>query len=80
MRIGDYIEFEINGNGFLKQMVRNIVGTFLQIEMGLRHEDSISSLLTSRERLQAGPSVQPQGLYLTRVYYPAELDNLAVPL
>ena len=80
MKVGDYIEFEINGDGFLKQMVRNIVGTFLQIELGLRKEDSISSLLTSKERMQAGPSVQPQGLYLTRVYYPAELDNLAVPL
>jgi len=80
MKKGDYIEFEINGNGFLKQMVRNIVGTFLQIEMGLRAEDSIEGLLNSKERMQAGPSVQPQGLYLTHVNYPAELDNLAIPL
>jgi tRNA pseudouridine38-40 synthase len=58
-------------------MVRNIVGTFIQIEMGLRAEDSIAALLNSKERMRAGPSVQPQGLYLTRVYYPAELDNLA---
>ncbi len=80
MKAGDYIEFSINGNGFLKQMVRNIVGTLLQIEMGLRDEKSIKELMDSRERMQAGPSARPQGLYLTQVFYPAELDNQAVPL
>jgi tRNA pseudouridine38-40 synthase len=74
---GDFIEFEINGGGFLKQMVRNIVGTLLQIELGLRDIESIPALIESRDRTKAGPTVEPQGLYLSKVFYPAELDSLA---
>jgi len=77
---GDFIEFEINGDGFLKQMVRNIVGTLLQLEMGLREEESIPKLIESRNRMEAGPTVGPQGLYLARVFYPEELDILSQPL
>lgn len=64
-----FIEFHINGSGFLKQMIRNIVGTLLQIEMNGRDEDSIPALIASRDRTQAGPTVEPQGLYLEKVHY-----------
>ncbi len=77
---GDFIEFEINGNGFLKQMVRNIVGTLLQIEMGFREPSSLAGLIASKNRMEAGPTVGPQGLYLARVFYPEELDNQSLPL
>jgi tRNA pseudouridine38-40 synthase len=77
---GDYIEFEFSGTGFLKQMVRNMVGTLLQIELNDRDPLSLPGLIASKDRTQAGPTVQPQGLYLARVFYPPELDNLSQPL
>jgi tRNA pseudouridine38-40 synthase len=75
LKSDEFIEFQINGSGFLKQMVRNIVGTFLQIEFGQRDLESIPSLLASRDRKGAGPTVEPQGLYLSEVFYPPHLDN-----
>jgi tRNA pseudouridine38-40 synthase len=80
MKIGDYVEFHINGNGFLKQMVRNIVGTLLQLEFGQRDDVDLTKLIESKDRKNAGPTVEPQGLYLSQVFYPPELDNLALPL
>jgi tRNA pseudouridine38-40 synthase len=76
----EYVEFHINGSGFLKQMVRNIVGTLLQIEMNDRDPHSIPALLASRDRKLAGPTVGPQGLYLEQVNYPMELDKQTLPL
>lgn len=80
IKSGDFVEFHINGSGFLKQMVRNIVGTLLQIELNGRDPDSIPELIASRDRKRAGPTVEPQGLYLERVFYPPELDKSAKPL
>jgi len=80
VEVDDFIEFQINGTGFLKQMVRNIVGTLLQIEFGQRDPESIPTLIAGRDRTKAGPTVGPQGLYLERVFYPPHLDNLAQPL
>lgn len=77
---GEFIEFTINGDGFLKQMVRNIVGTLLQIELNDRPVESISDLIKSRNRQQAGPTVAAQGLYLAEVFYPPELDKCSQPL
>lgn len=80
VKAGDFIEFRFLGSGFLKQMVRNIVGTLLQIELNSRSPESIPQLIDSRDRRQAGPTVEPQGLYLERVFYSPELDNQARPL
>ena len=77
---GDYVEFRIQGSGFLKQMVRNIVGTLLQIELNNRPVNSLPALIASRDRKLAGPTVSPQGLYLERVLYSTDLDRLAQPL
>ncbi|MDZ4678092.1 MAG: tRNA pseudouridine(38-40) synthase TruA [Oligoflexia bacterium] len=74
----DFVEFQINGNGFLKQMVRNIVGTLLQIELNDRHPDSIPELIATRNRQFAGPTVEPQGLYLKEVTYPIELKGTSL--
>lgn len=80
LRSDEFVEFHIQGNGFLKQMVRNIVGTLLQIELNGRDPESILALINSKDRRQAGPTVEPQGLYLERVFYSPDLDNLAQPL
>ncbi len=68
-------EFTITGSGFLKQMVRNIVGTQLQIEQRGQSPDEISRIISLKDRKFAGPAVEPQGLYLLQVYYPQDLDN-----
>ena len=80
LKTKEYLEFHINGSGFLKQMVRNIVGTLLQIELNGRDPASLPDLIKSRDRKQAGPTVAPQGLYLADVFYGPKLDNSAQPL
>ncbi len=63
------IRLEFEGSGFLYKMVRNIVGTLLQVASGKRPVSNISNLLESKDRTQAGPTAPPQGLFLTRVQY-----------
>lgn len=68
-------EFTITGTGFLKQMVRNIVGTQLQLEQKQLPAEEIKRIISLKDRKFAGPAVEPQGLYLLQVYYPQDLDN-----
>ncbi len=63
------VYFEITANGFLKHMVRNIVGTLLEIGHGKRSPESIPGIIESRERTKAGPTAPPHGLFLWRVVY-----------
>lgn len=69
------VQFEITGSGFLKQMVRNIVGTQLDLCLKGQPIEKIGEILEARDRTKAGPAAAPQGLFLSRVYYPRELDN-----
>ena len=71
----DTVEFAITGNGFLKQMVRNIVGTLIELHQEKESPKLIREILNTLDRRKAGPTAPPQGLYLTRVYYPPALDN-----
>ena len=67
----DQVWFEIEGNGFLKQMVRNIVGTLLDGHWEKRHSpESIAKILSSQDRKQAGSTAPSCGLYLAQVKYP----------
>ena len=68
-------EFSVTGSGFLKQMVRNIVGTQLQMEQKQLPATEMKRIISLKDRKFAGPAVEPQGLYLLRVYYPQDLDN-----
>lgn len=69
------IQFEITGNGFLKQMVRNIVGTQLDLCLKGQAIEKIEEIINARDRTKAGTTAPPQGLFLYRVYYPSDLDN-----
>ena len=60
-------ELHITGTGFLRHMVRILVGTLLQIGQG--HVDSLSTILKSEDRQRAGMNVAPEGLYLLQVEY-----------
>lgn len=66
---GDF-RFRIRGNGFLKQMVRTIVGTVLEVGEGRRKPESMQAILASRDRRQAGRTVPAHGLCLVSIKYP----------
>ena len=68
---GRLLIYDIAGSGFLKYMVRNVVGTLVEVGDGRRTPASIDELLASKTRASAGPTAPPQGLYLVRVDYDA---------
>jgi tRNA pseudouridine38-40 synthase len=61
--------FEITGNGFLRHMVRSIVGTLVEVGRGQRSIASVSEGLASCDRGQAGPTAPAEGLFLVCVEY-----------
>ena len=62
-------KFQIEGNGFLKQMVRTIIGTLLEVGEGKREPSDIGAILASLNRDRAGRTVAPHGLCLMHVEY-----------
>ena len=68
---GELIIYEITGNGFLRHMVRTIVGTLVEIGRGRRPAEWMSEVLASRDRAQAGPTAPASGLFLVSVEYRA---------
>lgn len=70
------VRLEFEGNGFLYKMVRNIVGTMLEVASGYRNLEDIERLFDTRDRRQAGKAVPPQGLFLMKVHYPSQLISL----
>ena len=65
----DFIQFEIEGRGFLKHMVRNIVGTLVDVGMGKTSLTEFKSIIDAKDRKVAGLNAPPQGLYLQAVNY-----------
>jgi tRNA pseudouridine38-40 synthase len=63
------IRVEIDGDGFLRHMVRIIVGTLVDIGVGTRSIDSMASTLAARDRRAAGRTAPAQGLMLARIRY-----------
>lgn len=66
---GDEIHVTVQGNGFLYNMVRNIVGTLVEIGRGHWTLDQIDKILATRDRANAGPTAPPDGLSLMCVHY-----------
>lgn len=64
--------FTFEGDGFLYNMVRILVGTALQIGDGLKNTNEMKRLLEVKDRNEAGPTASPRGLYLKRVDYKPE--------
>lgn len=63
------IYFEIEANGFLKQMVRSIVGTLVEVGRGKIHPEEFREILESKDRRKAGPTAPAHGLFLKEVKY-----------
>jgi tRNA pseudouridine38-40 synthase len=68
-RPGGDVRVEVVGDGFLRHMVRNVVGTLLQVGLGERPADSLTGLLEARDRRLAGPTAPACGLTLVAVRY-----------
>ena len=68
-RTGDLIECRVCANGFLYNMVRAMVGTCVYAAEGKFAPEDVSSILESRNRTAAGPTVPPGGLYMTQLWY-----------
>jgi len=71
------IEFWVLGDGFLKQMVRNIVGTLIYVGTGKFKPGTVSTILQARDRQQAGPTAPALGLTLVRIVYEENVPPLA---
>jgi len=69
VRADDELTYTVRGDGFLHHMVRNLVGTFLQVGKGALQIDDVVRILEARDRSAAGPTAPACGLYLVSVEY-----------
>jgi tRNA pseudouridine38-40 synthase len=69
---GEWV-FSIRANRFLRNMVRAIVGTLLEVGRGRMSQDEFRAVITAGNRSRAGVSVPAQGLYLVDIEYPENL-------
>ncbi len=67
----DAIVLEVEADGFLYHMVRNLVGSLVEVGCAKRPPGWLAEVLAARDRRKAGVTAPPQGLYLLRVRYPA---------
>ncbi len=66
---GEVVQLEVEADRFLKQMVRAIVGTLVEVGLGKRAPEEMKKILAARDRRAAGYTAPPHGLYLIRVRY-----------
>jgi tRNA pseudouridine38-40 synthase len=70
---GSLLIYRVRGNGFLHHMVRNFVGTLLDVGRGRLKVDAIPEILTAKARAAAGPTAPARGLFLHSVEYGEKL-------
>ncbi|HVT18904.1 MAG TPA: tRNA pseudouridine(38-40) synthase TruA [Thermoanaerobaculia bacterium] len=73
---GEELCFRIVGEGFLRGMVRALVGTLLEVGLGRRTPEELAALLAGRSRGEAGATAPARGLVLERVLFPPEWQPL----
>lgn len=66
---GEWIRISIEANAFLRHMVRNIVGTLVEVGKGRIEVSDVSAILNARDRKQAGPTAPAAGLFLEKIFY-----------
>lgn len=68
-RVGEMLVFTITSNRFLRNMVRSVTGTLLDVGRGKLDIDGLRAIIEKKDRCAAGVSMPPQGLFLTKVQY-----------
>ena len=68
-REGEIVTIELTGNGFLYNMVRIIAGTLVDVGEGKIKPEDVKKILLAKDRLKAGRTLPPTGLYLVNVEY-----------
>ncbi len=66
---GEFIRIDVKGSGFLRNMVRIMVGTLVEVGMGKLPADAVASFFNGKNGATAGMTAPPQGLCLIEVYY-----------
>jgi tRNA pseudouridine38-40 synthase len=74
-REGELLVYDVEANAFLRHMVRNIVGTLVEVGRGERAPASFAELLAAKDRTLAGPTAPPQGLFLMEVRYEERMKD-----
>jgi len=74
---GPELRFTIEGEGFLRGMVRALVGTLIEVGLGRRRPEDLAGLLAGAPRAAAGATAPAHGLVLERVIYPPNWSPLA---
>lgn len=67
------LHFVIKADRFLRNMVRAIVGTLINVGLGKMNPEDVHNIIKSKDRSEAGYSVPAQGLYLTQIDYPESI-------
>ena len=80
IRHGCYLVLDIQADGFLHHMVRNIMGCLLEIGQGMYAIDHIDEIFAAEDRKAAGVTAPPDGLYFIQAHYPEHFDLPKVPL
>ncbi|ACS86353.1 tRNA pseudouridine(38-40) synthase TruA [Musicola paradisiaca] len=80
MRHGAYIVVDIKANAFVHHMVRNIVGSLMEVGCGNQPEGWIAELLAAKDRTLAAATARADGLYLVAVDYPEQFAIPEAPL
>lgn len=79
VEVGEYIRLDIEGDGFLYGMARNLAGTLLRAGRGALDPDTIPSSLAALDRSVAGPCLPARGLRLMQVFYPFDQASQGEP-
>jgi tRNA pseudouridine38-40 synthase len=66
---GDFLVYDVEGRSFLRHMVRNIVGTLVNVGRRAITVDDFATIFAARDRTRAGVNAPPQGLFLVTVTY-----------
>ena len=76
---GQLVVFEVSANAFVLHMVRNIVGSLMEIGLGRQHPSWIKQLLAEGDRRHSAATAPPNGLYLVDVKYPQQFAIPSLP-
>jgi len=73
---GHFLELRACANGFLYNMARAMVGTLLYVSEGKISPKELPELLKKKDRRLTGPTVPPDGLYMTKIWYDGEVGDM----